>query len=158
MWSAALTVSVPFEFACGRSILTPELGVDFAYTSMEGFRESTAGNALGWRTGRDHTTSFRGLAGVRYEYRATDRVALTARARYGHEFADRQASFAARSADGVPFAFNTRGQDAGRASGLFGAGLKARVGARGEIGLNYDLHLSKDYVGHQVAATVGWGF
>ncbi|MCC8180186.1 MAG: autotransporter outer membrane beta-barrel domain-containing protein [Planctomycetes bacterium] len=158
VWNASLLASARFNLGCGASSLTPELGMDFSYASTDGYTERVAGAANSLRVGKEHVTSVRGVLGIRYEYRATDRISLSARGRYHHEFADRRAFFSSRTTSGLPFSFRTRGQDAGRETGMVGVGIKARITGCSDLGLDYDLHLGKDYVGHRVSASLRWAF
>ncbi len=155
VFSAALMLSNAFTFC--RSTLTPELGLDYAYTDLRGYTEK--GGDLALRVRRRHYTSAQGVLGLGYAYQATDRISLSLKGQYRHEFADKRATLRMRSV-GYPAlsSISIRGQNYGRYSGVLGTGVAYRATDRATVGLNYDLHLARRYQGHKVSANLGISF
>jgi outer membrane autotransporter protein len=162
VYHASLMLSNRFQQ--NRFAWTPEIGVDFARTRLHGFTEKARQNnpalqPYRQRVSGENVDSVQGVLGVQASVKVTDRLTLSAKARYRYEFADTKATLNYNYVEDNPFGgLRADGQNMGRSSGNVGAGARYRINDCLMIGIDYDAFLGKRYYGHQLSATLGVAF
>ena len=150
IYTASFTISNRFALGDNFSI-TPRLGVDYAYTDIDSYSESSGVHGLFDLdvSGSDYT-SFRSVAGLTFGYSPLPSLHLEARADYYHEFADTSITLNSRFKDS-PLGFSTKSQDTGRDFFRVGGGLSWTPTDAVNFTLSYDFTTADRYQGHDVA-------
>ncbi|VVE07736.1 outer membrane autotransporter [Pandoraea horticolens] len=135
-FTAATQASAPLAF--GGVVMTPRVGLRFAYFHANGFDESGAGGQ-NLRVGTDNTRSLQPFVGVTFDKAFGDAqrpMNVQFRVAYAHELLDAGRAITVASQDGTIFV--APGANLPRGFLTLGASLSVTLAKRWDVSLDYD--------------------
>ncbi|VVE88974.1 autotransporter outer membrane beta-barrel domain-containing protein [Pandoraea bronchicola] len=135
-FTAATQASAPLAF--GGVLITPRVGLRYAYFHANGFDESGAGGQ-NLRVGTDNTRSLQPFVGVTFDKAFGDAqrpMNVQFRAAYAHELLDAGRAITVASRDGTIFV--APGANLPRGFLTLGASLSVTLAKRWDVSLDYD--------------------